>query len=137
MNAWQVRPCRVRFRQNHNASENFALQCAGSVEGSLNELERRGDINGALDRARHGAMLRVHAVHALNGFALRFGRPQPVMRVNTPDDQHSAVHFNFPRDFRSQFAVAGVNLARFQRASKSAGQSSTRRGHHIVQGGCT
>ena len=76
-------------------------------------------------------------VHALDCFAPGFRGLQLVVRMNAPDDQDSALHFNFTGDFRSQPAVAGVNLARFQRTAKSAGQSPAGCGYHIIQRGCT
>jgi hypothetical protein len=63
----------------------------------------------------------VHRVHSLDGFTLGFRRPQLVVRVDPADNQDSAIHFNFTGNFRSQPAIAGINLARFQRTAKSAG----------------
>jgi hypothetical protein len=41
----------------------------------------------------------MHRVHSLDGFALGFRRPQLVVGVDTPDNQDSAIHFNFTGNF--------------------------------------
>jgi hypothetical protein len=78
----------------------------------------------------------VHAVQALDGLTLGFRSPQLVMRVDAPDDQDLAVQFDFAGDLRNQLAVARVNLARFQRTAKSAGQSTACCGDDIIKCGC-
>jgi hypothetical protein len=72
----------------------------------------------------------------LDGFQLRLRGAQLVVRVDAPDNQHTPIHFNFADDFGNEFAIAGVNLARFQRTAKSAGQSAAGSGHNIIQRGC-
>jgi hypothetical protein len=56
--------------------------------------------------------------------------------MDAPDDQDASIEFNLTGDFRDQLAVACVNLARFQRTAKGAGQSAARSGHHIIQRSC-
>lgn len=89
----------------------------------------------ALDGQGHWAAICVNSMHALDGLALGFTRMQFVMRVDAADDQHASIHFNFSGDFGYQPAFAGINLARFQRTSKSAGQSAACRSYDIIQSG--
>ena len=106
------------------------------MEGLIHQLKRSGDFNGALQRAGHRAAVRVDAVQAFNGFALGFRRPKLIVRVDMADDQYTPIRPNFAGNLRSQLAVAGINLARFQRTAKSAGQSAACSRYHIIQRGC-
>jgi hypothetical protein len=47
--------------------------------------------------------------------------------LNAANDKHTVFGFHLSGYIRGQFAVAGIDLARFQRASKSA--------HHSTSGG--
>ena len=89
----------------------------------------------APDGPGHRASVCMNGVNALDGLSLSLARLQFVMSVDAADDQHAAFHFNFSGDFRYQPAFACINLARFQRTSKSAGQSAACRSYYIIQRG--
>jgi len=56
-------------------------------------------VNSGLDGPCHWASVRVHGVHALDGFPLGFRRLQLVMRVDAPDDQDVPIQLNLAGDF--------------------------------------
>ena len=58
-----------------------------------------------------------------------------IMDMDPLDDQHLAVLLNFTCCFRNQLPFTCCDTARFQRASKGAGQSARRRGDHIIKCG--
>src|SRR5690349_758213 len=98
------------------------------------ELERRTELYGlvqsAIERAVHG----VNAVRTLDGLPGAFGRHQPHRNMDAPDDQHAIFGFHFAGHFSRQFPIAGINLARFQRTSKSAHHSTSRGGNNVING---
>ncbi len=111
-----------------------AKACPAKQLASLvNQIKRSGDIDRSLNRTGHRATVGLDGVHALNSLAMGFRGPQFVMRVDAADDQNVSVSFDFTGDFRNQPAVAGVNLARFQRTAKSAGRSPTCRRNNVVK----
>jgi hypothetical protein len=77
-------------------------------------------------------------MNAFDGLAQprRFASDEPHGNVNPSNDQHSLLCFYFSGNFAGKFAVAGVDLARFQRTSESAEHSTGGRGNNIVDGGC-
>ena len=70
---------------------------------------------------------------ALDDFSSVRRRPQLVLHVNALDHQHVSFQLNLADHFGRQLVVAGINLARFQRTSKSPGESAAGRGHDVIQ----
>jgi len=83
-----------------------------------------------VQRAAHG----VNAVRALDRFSCRFRRLQLHSHVNAANDEYTLLCFHLSGDIRGQFPIAGIDLARFQRASKSAHHSTGGCRNHIVNG---
>jgi hypothetical protein len=77
----------------------------------------------------------MQAVDALDGGA-GLGRGGEVIGdVDAADDQDIVLELDLARDLGGEAAVAGVDLARLQRASEGAGQSAAGGGHHVVESG--
>jgi hypothetical protein len=55
--------------------------------------------------------------------------------VDAANDEHAILRFHLSGYIRGQFSVAGVDLARFQRASKRTDHSTGGRRNDIVDGG--
>jgi len=49
------------------------------------------------------------------------------------DDEDVSVQFDFAHRFRGQFAIGGINLARFQRAPEGSRQSARCSGDHVIE----
>ena len=64
--------------------------------------------------------------------AIRASRLQDIAYVNAPDDQNTIVFLYLSADFSNKVSRLQINLARCQRAGKSAGQSATRSGYDVV-----
>jgi len=77
----------------------------------------------------------VNRMRPLDGFAAPFRCDQPHSHVDPPDNQHTIFALSLPGNIGGEFAIAGVDLARFQRASKRAHHSAGGRGDHVVDGG--
>ena len=71
----------------------------------------------------------------LGGFALIRGGAEAETDVNAPDDQHLFFGLDLSGGFRDQGFLRGRDSARFQRAGKSAGESTGCASHHVVDGG--
>jgi len=74
-------------------------------------------------------------VSAQRGLALVFRTT--IESISDPDPfdhQHAAFHLDVTLGLRGQIALAGVDLARLQRATKGPGQSTGRRGDDVVEG---
>ena len=69
----------------------------------------------------------VHAVRPLNGLPASFRSHQAHGHMDPADNQNTFFGLDFTPHFGGKLAVAGINLTRFQRASKSA--------HHSTSGG--
>jgi len=91
-------------------------------------------LNRLVQRPIQGAVHGVNAVRPLDRFPYRFRRHQMHGHVNAANDEHSILSFHLPGHIRSQFSVAGIDLARFQRASKSAHHSTGGCRNDIVNG---
>ena len=76
-------------------------------------------------------------MYSVNRRPLFFRRHNPIGSMNSSDYQHAIFRgFDFPANFRCQSSTPGINFARFQRAAKSAKQSTTGGGNHVVKRGC-
>jgi hypothetical protein len=64
----------------------------------------------------------------------RFGSDEAHGHVNTPDDEHAVLGFHFSGHVSREFAVAGIDLARFQRTSEGAKHSTSGGADDIVDG---
>ena len=73
-------------------------------------------------------------VNALNSLPLIHSRSELIAHVNASDHKHVALEFNFSDGFRTKPVIAGVDLARLQRAAECAGESTGGRGNDIIQG---
>ncbi len=80
-------------------------------------------------------MLGVNAVHAVNGFPSFQRRSEVINNMNASDHQYAIFCLDLASDFGRQLFIAGVDLARFQRASEGAGESTTGRSNDKVQRG--
>ncbi len=81
-------------------------------------------------------MLGVKAVYALNDFPGFRWRDNMINNVNAPDHRHAVFRLDFASDVSRQLFIACVDIARLQRASKSAGESTTGSGNDVVKRGC-
>ena len=63
-------------------------------------------------------MHRVDLVDALYNGPRLFRRHQAHLDMDPPDDQHAVLSLHLTRNLSRQPPVAGIDLARFQRASK-------------------
>jgi len=95
----------------------------------------RGDLDGFLDGTCDRAIISVHFVNSIDGFAVGFVGDQVVGDVNPFHDEHIALFFNLTGRFRPEFSIRCVYLTRFQRASKGSGQSPGSRGYQVVNRG--
>jgi hypothetical protein len=84
----------------------------------------------AIERALHC----VDSVNAFDGGALFFRRNETHRDVDTSDDQHSFLQFDFPSHLCGEFIVARIDLTRFQRASEGAHHSTGGSGNHVIDG---
>lgn len=81
-------------------------------------------------------MIRVDAMDSLYRFILFLRSTELVVNKDPADDENVAVQLDFAHCFRSQFAVRGVNLTRFQRASEGSCESARRGRDHVIKCGC-
>ena len=86
-------------------------------------------VQGAKERATHS----VHLVHAVDLTSQVCWRSEAHGDVDTADHQDSFLGFHFPGYLGRQAPVAGVNLARFQRASKRAQHSTGGCGDNVIE----
>ncbi len=98
------------------------------------KLKRRCELNRFVQRPVQRATHGVNAVRTLDCFPCRFGRHQSHSHVNAANDEYALLRFHLSGYIRGQFSVAGIDLARFQRASKSAHHSTGGRRNDIVNG---
>src|SRR5256885_15858836 len=52
---------------------------------------------------------------------------------NALDDEHAVLDLNVALGLRNELAFAGLNLARLQRATQRAGESTCGRGDHVIE----
>lgn len=78
-------------------------------------------------------MVGINAVHAFRRLPVILPRSQGVHHVDSLDDQYAVLcFFHFSTDFGDQFSTLGADFAHFQCAAKCAHQSTTHRGHQII-----
>jgi hypothetical protein len=75
----------------------------------------------------------VHAVCPLSGLPDCLRRHQAHGDVDSADDQDTFFGLDLTGNFRSQLAVAGIDLTRFQRASEGARQSAAGGRDRVVE----
>ena len=91
-------------------------------------------MDGFVKGAKEGAVHRVHFVHALDSISHVVWRGEAHGDVDAADHQDSFLGFHLPCHVGRQAPVAGIDLARFQRASKRANHSTGGGRNNIVQG---
>ena len=84
-----------------------------------------------IQRAAH----RIDSMHALHRFAGLFWRNQPHGHVNAAYYEDTFLRFHLASHIRNELAVARVDVARLQRASKSPGHSTGGSGNDIIDRG--
>jgi hypothetical protein len=75
----------------------------------------------------------MHFMDPLDRLSLMSGRFEPVLYVNAPDHKDVSVKLDLAGGLRSVLIIAGVDLARFQRASECPRESTRGRGHDVIQ----
>jgi len=80
-----------------------------------------------------GAVVVVYPVNAFYGLPRLLGGRDLVDYMNSFNHQDVVFRFNLAADFSGEVTVTSVDLARFQRASKSSSQSAPRGSDHIVK----
>ena len=98
------------------------------------QFERRTNPDGSLKRASDGTVPRVDVVNPFNRLPLVRRRSELIAYVNASDHKHVSLELNFSDCFRTKPVIAGVDLARLQRASECPGESTGGRGNDIIQG---
>jgi len=58
---------------------------------------------------------------------------QPVSDSNALDDEHAVLDLHIAFGLGGEVALASVDLARLQRATQRAGESTCRRGDHVIE----
>ena len=58
---------------------------------------------------------------------------QLIADPNALDDEHAVLDLNVALGLRREMAFAGLNLARLQRATQRAGESTCRGGDHVIE----
>jgi hypothetical protein len=112
-----------------------AVVFLGALRVALgDQLKGSFDVDCPLDGPCHRAFGGMDAVHALDYLPLAHWRLQLVPDFNAANHQDISFQFDLSSNLGDQFAVAGVDLARFQRASKGSGQSSSCCRNHVIQG---
>ena len=96
-------------------------------------LKRCGDVDAAVNRSVDRTVVRVNGVRALRRGVLIGLHPQVVGHVDATHDQDIAVLLDVAGRLRREKALAGWDLARFQRTAKGAGQSAGGRGDEVVE----
>ena len=105
-----------------------------AADAGSREVERRGDLDRALDALRHRAPRRVEAVRPLGRLQLLLRTPGELVAHPDPlDDQHLVLQDDISFRFGRQFPSARVNPARLQRAPEGPGQSTSGSRDKIVE----
>ena len=64
---------------------------------------------------------------------VRRATSQLIADPNALDDEHAVLDLNVALGLRREMAFAGLNLARLQRATQRAGESTCRGGDHVIE----
>jgi hypothetical protein len=98
------------------------------------QFERRTELDGLVKRPVEWAAHGVNAVRPLDGSPRFFRRHQAHRHVDATDDKYTFFGLYFAGYLGGQFAVAGIDLARFQRTSESPHHSTRGRRNDVVDG---
>ncbi len=96
-------------------------------------IDLRGDGDAAADGACNGTGPRVGCVRAFHRVANVLGNGQVVGNMDTADDEHAVLGFDFTGDPANEVVTFDRDPARCQRACKGAGESAARRRHDIIE----
>ena len=97
------------------------------------EFRREGD--GRLQRTIDGAAVGEEPVDSFGGFALIRLRAQAQTDMDAANDEDVVFGFDLAGGFPDEPFLSRRYSARFQRAGKSARQSTGGAGHHVIEGG--
>jgi len=97
---------------------------------------RRGEPKRFVECSIEWTMHRVDLMDALYNGPGFFRRDEAHLDMDPPDDQHSVLSLNLTGNLSRQPPVAGIDLARFQRTSKSAQHSTRGGGDNIIKRRC-
>jgi hypothetical protein len=78
----------------------------------------------------------MNPVDTLDDIRVGVMRRQPIMDMNSSDDEDAILRLHLSADFADEPTLARRNLARLQRAPEGSGQSATGGSHHIVDRRC-
>jgi len=82
-------------------------------------------------------MRSMHFMNSLYRRPVLLRRNQVVAHMNTTDHQYAVLSFYFAANLGCQMFITRIDLARLQRATEGADQSTTGSGNHIIDGSCT
>jgi hypothetical protein len=86
-----------------------------------------------MQAAKDRAFVRKNTVNAFHGFTNTFRRSKVERDVNSPDHEYAIFSsFDLAADVGREPAIAGVNLARFQRAPEGSQHSATGGGNNVI-----
>ena len=109
----------------------LCLDECGPLRGFLQLVGCR-HLDGLKERSIHWAVLGVHRMDPLYDL-LRLRRCfQVISNMDAPYHEHFPLCFDLASDLSYQTSVARIDLARLQRATEGAGQSTTGGCHDIV-----
>jgi hypothetical protein len=98
------------------------------------QVQLRRDVDRPMKRPVHGTLRLEHFVRPYRRlYFLRDDILQCEHHVNAPKHQHAVFDFYFAACHRCQLLAARCNPARFQRATQCSEQSTTGRGHEIIE----
>ena len=101
---------------------------------AISTRQLRSDVDGRLQRAVHWAIVGMKPEHPLRRLALRCFQLQPVDDVDPADDEDVPLLLDVAGGLGAEVALSRRNPARFQRATKGAGQSAGGCCHQVVEG---
>ena len=95
-------------------------------------LQLGGNVHAAADGAGDGAMISVEAVHAFGSFAAVGRELQMVAHVDATNDHDVIFFLDFARCFGHEPPFSGGYVARLQRATQGARQSTGCRSNDVI-----
>jgi hypothetical protein len=78
-------------------------------------------------------MLGMNSMHTLDSLASVSRRNKMIGDVYSPDNKYVVLCLDLSSNIRRQSFVAGVDPARFQRATEGSDQSAAGGRHHVIQ----